>query len=120
CVASPIPDAPFARLCLHKAGDEQCPSADYAVRFTTFTSLRDERACACTGKALASCGTAVTYFKGEGCNFSPTEGSSGTCSASASVSLTGMGPFTKGCIDETTAVSGTVEESDVVTFCCNK
>ena len=60
CVATPIPEAPFTRLCIHKDGDELCPSADYGVRFLTYKNIDDQRACNsdCAGTATGgTCGT---------------------------------------------------------------
>jgi hypothetical protein len=61
CVSAPAASAPFARLCIHRQGNELCPSADYPVRFVAFKAVDDQRTCdaTCAGNVTgtATCGT---------------------------------------------------------------
>ena len=122
CVASPIPDAPFTRLCIHKSGDELCPSADYAARFTVFATVSDTRACACSGTPdYESCGTTVTFYSGTGCTGTSNSSTTGVCGGYASVAIDSLGPFTKECTKLVkTGVAGDVTLTEPMTFCCNK
>ncbi len=56
CAATPVPAAPFNRVCIHQDGDVACPAvAEYQKRFVTYRNLDDTRACsACTGTAAAA------------------------------------------------------------------
>jgi hypothetical protein len=124
CVASPIPAAPFTRLCIHKAGDQPCPSADYAARFTVFEGVADARACTCSAVPYgASCGSLLDFYSGAGCTGSPNSSNTGVCATNAlSADISGLAAFSKGCdgAKVQSSVTGGVSLVDPVTFCCNK
>lgn len=122
CLASPVPSDPFTRMCIHRVGDQSCPSADYAARFTVFAAVRDGRACACYATpASASCGTKVDFYSGTGCNGAVSPSSVDSCTDGASVDISPLGPFATGCeVAEQSTVIGEVALVDVTTFCCTK
>jgi hypothetical protein len=123
CVASPIPDAPFTRLCIHKAGDQSCPSADYAARFTVFEGIDDARACICSASPVgAACGSTVIFYSGAGCIGSSSSPGLGTCSGAASVDISALAAYSKGCEGAKLApsITGDAKLVDPITFCCNK
>lgn len=121
CVATPLPDAPFTRLCIHKSGVESCPSLDYAVRFVGYKSTTDERACTCSGNpAGGACGTALAFAKSTNCPLGGVAGDFTTCSVAGSVAIGGLAPSGITCAAGTPASTGTVKDAEPVTFCCNK
>lgn len=128
CVATPVPDAPFTRLCIHQDGDIACPSADYAQRFVASKSFTDTRACsACMG--TVSGGTCGTTWGIDGnsaqCQANAPDGSvtGVTCSAGLSIGTIiggSIGPAGLDCLQDGGAPSGSAAATDPVTFCCNK
>ena len=120
CVATPLPDAPYGRLCIHKAGDESCPSLDYTARFVAYTKVVDERACACTGNPSGgACGTTMLFAKSAGCPIGGVAGDFTTCSVANSVGIGGLAPSGITCTG-TPQPSGKVTLGEPVTFCCNR
>jgi len=133
CVATPIPDAPFTRICIHKDGDELCPSADYAVRFVTYKNIDDQRGCDATCAGTAAGGTCGTKW-GFSSNLKacaalfvpPTDYTVGTSciAAPASTSLInggGLAPSGMTCnLTKGATPNGSAKSIDPVTFCCNK
>lgn len=138
CVATPIPEAPFTRLCIHKDGDELCPSADYANRFVTYKKIDDQRACNadCAGTPTGGvCGTkwgftASGKLPGDCLAASvdppPSDYTAGSSCAPAPPSTSvingrGLVPTGMACslTKEATPI-GAVTSLDAVTFCCNK
>lgn len=133
CVATPIPDAPFTRLCIHKDGDELCPSADYAVRFVTYKNVDDQRGCNtdCAGNATGgACGTKWGFSAStKACALlvnPPTDYTVGTSCAPAPdatsvVNGIGFAPTGMACTTTKQATpNGAAKSIDPVTFCCNK
>jgi hypothetical protein len=126
CVATPIPEQPFTRLCIHKAGDESCPSLDYTARFVAHTSTLDERTCTCAGNPSGgACGDTVQGFKLAGCSATGAGEIpfSGVCFSGAvnHVNVAKLAPTgTITCTGTIAGSAGTVKDTDPVTFCCNK
>jgi len=123
CVAAPIPDPPFRRLCIFKAGDESCPSLDYPARFVTNQEVVDDRGCAgCTGTPSgASCGAAITSFAPLfNCQGGGTAGNLSTCAPAGSLGLAGLGPSGGACPAGVPQTTGAVTARGPVTFCCTR
>jgi hypothetical protein len=137
CVATPIPEAPFTRLCIHKTGDELCPSADYAVRFLTYKNVDDTRACNadCAGTPTGGiCGTKWGFSAagggGDCIAASPdpppsayTTSSSCVDAPSSTAVINGraLAPTGMSCLLSKAATpNGAVTSIEPVTFCCNK
>jgi hypothetical protein len=126
CTATPLPTSPFSRLCIHKAGDQACPSADYAVKIVSYLDVTDDRDCtACTGTAAG--GTCPTVFGWSNMNFCT--GPSGTNRAIGSTCWTPVegsrlvffNPTGMTCnVAAAGTPTGAVEPVDPVTFCCAK
>lgn len=129
CVASPVPAQPFTRLCIHKDGDEACPSQDYAVKFIAFKQLDDKRTCtACTATATGgACGT--TW--GEAADQTQcTSGAAangrtaGTCynygGIGTLVDIRAMGPSAATCTPSGGQPDQTATSIQPVTYCCNR
>jgi hypothetical protein len=126
CAVSPVPDAPFTRLCIHKPGNESCPSADYAKRFVVYTSVNDARDCsACTGTTIDG-GCGKNWGTGATCDTTnpPVAHTIRTCVDPSTegyvVNLAAMGPKDIGCVATGGEPIGTVTNEDAVTICCNK
>jgi hypothetical protein len=127
CAATPVPAAPFTRMCIHQGGDVPCPSADYSKRFVTYRTLADARDCtACTGKA--SGGTCATAWGTVGnqsqCNIVTTLGNTAGSTCVANVASTtyvkaGFGVTGSTCTPTGGAPQGAATLQDAVTFCCN-
>lgn len=125
CVASPTPDQPFTRLCIHKDGEQSCPSLDYKERFVSYKTLTDDRTCTCSGSPVGgSCGTAISNYKLAGCGGgTPLSSSTNSCMSGGvnSSLLAGVVPSGVTCgAGSISGSAGTVKELDAVTFCCNK
>lgn len=127
CAATPVPAAPFTRICIHQGGDVPCPSADYAKRFVTYRTLTDARDCtACTGKASGgSCATAWGLVGSQSqCNVNTTLGNTAGSTCAANVASTayfkaGFGVTGSTCTPTGGSPQGTATLADPVTFCCN-
>lgn len=129
CTATPLPAAPFTRLCLHKDGDASCPSADYAARFVAYRTFKEGRDCtACVGTASGNCGTTSVAGASAGCLGTqvgmPTNGVCQNGAGVGSISISTSGPITASLSCTTTTASqpsaGVATSEDAVTFCCNK
>ena len=129
CVASPTPPSPFTRVCIHKDGDQPCPSADFSKRFVAFKSLTDTRTCtACSGAtAGGACGTAWGFTNTAaqcGVVVPPTTHQAGACVSNpgvgAHVNIGAMAPSGITCSPTGGTPTGTVVESEAVTFCCDR
>jgi hypothetical protein len=128
CVATPIPEAPFSRLCISQVGEHQCPSADYSVGFVVYKSKTDDRGCtACTGTPTGSCGTKYGFASGPIECSTPTtapatNNADGTCASNGNsyVNLRALAPTNLTCTPTGGTASGTIKSIDPVTFCCNK
>ncbi len=128
CVATPIPEAPFTRLCIHHEGDVACPSVDYAKRIVAHTGLSDTRSCsACEGTTsggVCDKGWGIATSMGTCTASPPSDMATGTCTnatyginAVVGVSITPSGIT---CLGDGGAPAGAVTTTDPVTFCCNK
>jgi hypothetical protein len=134
CVATPVPDAPFTRLCIHKDGDVLCPSADYSVRLLTYKSIDDQRGCAstCAGTptGAGTCGTGWGFDTAgsKTCTTdAPPTGNTAavTCgavpSAKSVINPKGLAPTGITCTPSAgSSPNGAATSIDPVTFCCNK
>jgi hypothetical protein len=129
CISSPIPEAPFTRLCIHRDGEHQCPSADYSVKVLAKKALTDTRACTdCTNPTTAggSCGAKwgiasqaacsgaipTTYDSGKSCtNYTP----------GVYVDVRGMAPVGITCTSATGGKpTGEATSTGDITFCCDR
>jgi hypothetical protein len=126
CVATPLPlDPPFTRLCIHKDGDIDCPSADYSARVVMHRKIDDTRACpACTGKLTGTCAQSYNFFVDApaACNTAGT-GVVGSCYPSSSIRAfiaPSTTPTSTACSATPSMPTGEVRATDPVTFCCNK
>jgi hypothetical protein len=127
CVATPVPDAPFTRLCIHQDGDVSCPSADYAQRFVSYKSISDSRSCtACVGTVADAglCGTSVGVASAPATcmTTAPSGDPLNTCVLGAEGAGAGgnIAPTGLNCLRDGGAPSGSVTATAPVTFCCNK
>jgi len=128
CVATPTPDPPFTRLCIHRDGDESCPSLDYAVRFVTHKSIVEGRTCTgCTGTtSQGTCGTTFDLSSTANCSVAtgPADLTLGVCRAITSSHINVADIAASGIVCSPAAGSatagGTVTSAEPVTFCCNK
>lgn len=120
CVATPLPDAPFNRLCIHKSGEVDCPSLDYAKRFVQYRKVTDDRSCNCTGTFTGSCG-AITIYSTANCAAGSEVAGGGGCRLAIAAKGDTMLKTGLGCT--AVAPSGTdggVSLVEPETFCCNK
>lgn len=127
CVATPVPEQPFTRLCIYKDGDEPCPSLDYTARLVAHKKVEDDRACSpCAGPvADASCTDTYGFTTAGDCNSaSPTDQiANGACIASPGGSVVNGSAIkitNPTCTTTGGKASGTVKSAEPVTFCCNK
>jgi hypothetical protein len=127
CVATPVPDAPFTRLCIHKDGDTACPSADYSQRFVSNKNISDSRSCtACSGTPAdaGTCGTTIGVATDvPTCMATPPSGYPvNTCVVGVAGHAVGgnIAPTGLDCLQDGGAPGGTIAATDPVTFCCNK
>lgn len=126
CISTPAPA--FGRLCIHKQGEELCPSEDYPVRFVAYAGIRDERECApCTGSPRGgNCGDASTYrFMTAGCQTNTgTDRAFGACipfpTSDRSVDLSRYAPQDVECPAHQGGAVGGATSTDPVTFCCTR
>lgn len=129
CVAVPVPDQPYGKVCIHKDGELPCPSADYANRFVAYKKVDDTRTCsACSGSVNAggSCGTKWSIRSNLGqCdipNLTPDK-DLGTCYSSADgsefIDTNTMQPGSGTCTTTAGTPSGVASSVEPVTFCCN-
>lgn len=128
CVASPVPSAPFTRLCIHKDGDEPCPSQDYANRVLAFKAVSDTRDCAgCTGTPSGgACGGSYGFTSPAGAcaTTAPTTDAILTCRTNpgvgANVNGRALAPTGIVCTATGGGPTGEVTSTEPVTFCCNR
>ncbi len=122
CTATPLPEAPFGRLCIHKDGDVACPSEDYAARFLAYRGVVDERSCTpCTGKARGTCGTSPKVSSSDICASGNVDAQVGACQTAGSfLNIAGMGVVSAACEAQGGAPAGQVTDKDPITFCCNR
>lgn len=125
CTATPLPAAPFTRLCIHKDGDEACPSEDYAVKIVGHKDVTDDRACsACTGTAAGgTCASVFGWSNVNGCAApAGTQRATGvTCYPVEGNRLVLYNPTGMTCnVTAASMASGSVVPKDPVTFCCAK
>ncbi|MEO8800991.1 MAG: hypothetical protein ABI551_24070 [Polyangiaceae bacterium] len=128
CVATPVPDAPFTRLCIHHEGDVACPSVDYAKRIVAHTGLSDTRSCsACEGSTSGGgCGNkwGIAASMGACMASPPSDLTTGTCTTASygigAVVGVSIAPSGITCLGDGGAPAGAVTTTDPVTFCCNK
>ena len=129
CVAAPVPDQPYGKICIHKEGEVPCPSADYANRFVAYKNVDDKRVCsACSGTANAgTCGSGKWSIRGavgdcDVVNLSPDKDIN-TCYSSADgsevIDVSNLGPSSGTCTTTAGTPSGIATAIDPVTFCCN-
>jgi hypothetical protein len=129
CVASPLPDAPFTRLCIHKDGDESCPSEDYAKRFVAYKQVADTRDCTtCTGTPTGgACGSRYG-FTGQsidcGVVLAPTTHDVNTCypnpGIDANLNAGALSPTGITCAPSGGEPTGAATSDEPVTYCCNR
>ncbi len=126
CAVSPVPDAPYNRLCIHKPGDELCPSADYPKRFVVYTKVTDTRDCsACTGTPTdGGCGTkwgpAGTCERGNPPVSHTTRDCVNPATEGSVMNLAAMGPTGINCAAAGGTPVGDVANAEPVSICCNK
>jgi hypothetical protein len=125
CTAVPVPDAPFARLCIHKQGEQSCPSLDYAARFLAHKSTSDTRACTpCVGATSGgACGTMFVFASDADCIVAagtPVAANSACKTFNAYANLQTLGPSGIACTSAGGQATGAIASEDAVTFCCNK
>lgn len=117
CIGAPTP-SPFGRLCIHKAGDEKCPSADYAVRKVVYRAIRDDRACSCERTGSCAPGGAAAFGAGA---CSPSGGlAAGFCLSvmpGAVLVRSDTKPIGAGCPPK---LAGALVQEGPETFCCSK
>jgi hypothetical protein len=130
CVAAPIPEAPFTRLCLHAPGDVSCPSFDYAARLVTFERVVDDRACkfaGCTGAtAGGACGTKFAISTSAQCAAAAAANNTlgfGACNAAGTgnvFNLRALAPTGITCSAGAATAAGGAISDGAVTFCCTR
>lgn len=129
CVATPIPDAPYTRLCIHQDGDIACPSADYSKRFVAYKNVMDTRDCSpCSGTTTGgSCGSKWgTSNTVQNCNNSLpssffTNGCDSNSFHNSGIAVGGpIDPKGINCDPDGGAPQGEAKSANPVTFCCNK
>lgn len=129
CAATPLPAAPFTRLCIHKDGDVDCPSEDYAVKILGYKDVTDDRACtACAGIAAGGvCATVFGWSNDIACAApAGTQRGTGTsasanCYTTEGSRLTLYTPTGMSCnVSANSTPTGAVTPKDPVTFCCAK
>jgi hypothetical protein len=127
CTTTPVPGAPYTRVCIFKDGDVSCPSGDYAQRFVAHKAFDEKRACsACS--ATPTGGTCGTQWGESGnqlqcASQAPFDKMVGTCyphTAGKLVNIGAMGPSPGTCTPTGGAPTGTATSIDPVTFCCNR
>ncbi len=129
CVATPVPAAPFTRLCIHKDGDAPCPSADYANRIVAYKQVDDTRDCSpCEGTpAGGACGSRWGISANDGqcaAGIPPTTNAVDACVSNpgigARVNVGALLPTGITCTTTGGAPTGAVTATEPVTFCCNR
>ena len=129
CAEVPVPDAPFSRVCIHKAGDLQCPSADYAKRFVAYRTVVEGRSCEPCSGATANGACGMTWgLSGTMVQCSvqapPTTNAANACVTNpgigALVNAGAMAPSGITCAQDGGTPKGSPTSTDPVTFCCNK
>ena len=125
CVAAPIPDQPFTRICIHKAGVETCPSADYATKFVAYENTVDDRTCTCGGRAFfVGCIGYVDRYENAACPAGEGIPADSQCvTGTGSIDVSRFAPWGKNaCLGGGTisGSGGAVHDADPVTFCCIK
>lgn len=131
CVDAPAVGAPFDRLCIHKEGEHDCPSADYSEKSVVYKGVDEARSCTPCTEGVPSGGVCGTQW---GLNSSQLACSSmapqtlyqaGTCQtypgAGRLVDINNMAPSAGTCpAPGGGAPAGDVKSSGPVTFCCAK
>ena len=128
CVASPLPAAPFTRLCIHKEGHEPCPSADYAVRILASKAVDDTRGCSDCAAPTTAGGACGTGWGLNGSNCTSQIFETGNAAGTACIGYTsgqyvdvrGMSPVGITCETTGGKPTGAATSKDDVTFCCNR
>jgi hypothetical protein len=132
CIASPPPDAPFTRLCIHAPGDLACPSEDYAKKILSYAAVKEARTCADCSEAGVMTLTCGNFFSrasscpGDvptivGVPIAANNGSSCQPINQIDVDIQGLGPTDAGCSPKVPAKPlGTATLDSPVTFCCNR
>jgi hypothetical protein len=132
CVTTPAPTAPFTRMCIHKDGDELCPSKDYPSRIVSFKSVDDQRACvACTATPTGgACGTKWgNQSSASSCAdpliAAPTDKTAATgCysygGSGVIIDIRPMAPSAGTCTPQGGTPTGQAKLIDPVTFCCTE
>jgi hypothetical protein len=129
CVATPVPDQPFTRLCIHRDGDFACPSEDYKQRFVAHKKITDTRECsACTATPVGgACGTKWgTSANQSNCAgmVPPTDKNVDQCYSypgkGTHVNILSMGPTAPTCTPAGGVPTGEAKTEEPVTFCCNQ
>jgi hypothetical protein len=126
CVSTPAPE--FGRLCIHKHGDELCPSRDYPERFVAYAKIRDERDCApCSGSPRGgNCGDASTFrlMTANCASLTTGERKFNECfdppESNSHVDLSGHAPMDVDCPTHQGEAIGAATSDDPVTFCCTR
>jgi hypothetical protein len=130
CVAAPVPQLPYTRLCLHAPGALPCPSFDYAARFVTSDGVDDDRSCdfgGCVGTPTG--GTCGTFFGRDTTAACPGAGAPMTLSNSSCVpgqagsvfNVRGFMPVGIVCNAGTATPRGAAKAAGILTtFCCNR
>lgn len=127
CTLTPVPAAPFNRVCIHQDGDNPCPPvAEYAKRFVTYRNVDDTRGCsACTGTASAAGCTMVWTTLGNTLqcqaisSYPNTAGSTCLGAANAKVIATSATLTNPTCTAAGGKPTGAATLANPVTFCCN-
>jgi hypothetical protein len=119
CVATPLPEPPFTRLCIHQEGVRACPSQDYAVGFVTYTATSEARTCAgCSGTPTGTCGDKYSVSTAA-CAQKLLTADVGVCNAGAAYDLTDLGPTLSCTPTAPSEPGGTVTQTGPITFCCS-
>ena len=124
CTASPSPEGGFTRLCIHREGEQSCPSLDYSVRLIAYRGTVDGRECTpCTGTPTGTCGSSVKFSSNTGCSIEIGDaGKTGAClpTTGPGIDLRALAASNLGCTPSGGTPTGDVTASDPITFCCNK
>jgi hypothetical protein len=131
CVAAPVPQGPYTRVCLHAPGDISCPSFDYPVRFVARERIDDDRSCdfaGCTGAPSGGmCGTSFGTDTSAACpgGGAPMTNGVDSCypglAAGNVFNIRGLMPVGIACPSGSATLRGSARPAGAVTtFCCNR
>jgi hypothetical protein len=126
CVETPPASAPFERLCIYKAGLEQCPSADYPHAIVAYKSIEDTRECSPCGANLSpgSCTGQWGFSTSAQCAAQSLTGKvAGTCytkQVGAQININALGPNASCTFTGGGEARGEVSSAEPITFCCNR